>query len=57
MRKKRWKDGWPDIMHLMVAFRNIAKANKNFLFRPPAVCVYFIRISEQTVIISLHSIN
>ena len=49
----RHKHGRTDMMKLTVAFRNFAKAHKNSTFCP-FMC--FVRISEQTAVISLNTL-
>ena len=50
-------DGRTDMTKLTVAFRNFANAPKNSTFCPHSVFMCFVRISEQTAIIFLYSIN
>jgi hypothetical protein len=50
-------DGQADTTELIVDFRNFAEAPKNSMFFPYRTFMYFVWISEQTVIIYLYSIN
>jgi len=46
-----------DVTKRIVIFHNFANALKNPTFCPPSVIVGFVRISEQTAIISLYSMK